>query len=281
NATMQQDPAQALAQFCKWANARYELEWTAESLPSTDPREIRKALIDAARTWDTEKIADRATRVLSDVGNDIDAVDGWLRETMNAAFTDSQREAYETDPAGSLAERLEMTLRVEVSQLEQWILLQILDSSWKEHLHQMDQLRESIGYRSFSQRDPKIEFKREGANLFEEMQETIRDKVTDLVFKARLQARPKQAPQSQEQQSAPPQQPKAASQVVEDPQQTEDRSAVAAAAAAASQGRSVRTGGPQKRKPSPVAASAAVVGRNEPCPCGSGKKYKKCCGAQG
>ena len=280
NATMQQDPAQALAQFCKWANARYELEWTAESLPSTDPNEIRKALIDSARTWDTEKIAERATRILSDVGSDIDAVDGWLRETTNAAFTDSQREAYENDPAGSLAERLEMTLRVEVSQLEQWILLQILDSSWKEHLHQMDQLRESIGYRSFSQRDPKIEFKREGANLFEEMQETIRDKVTDLVFKARLQARPKQAPQSQEQRPVSSQ-PKAASQVAENPQQTEDRSAVAAAAAAASQGRSVRTGGPQKRKPSPAAASAAVVGRNEPCPCGSGKKYKKCCGAQG
>jgi preprotein translocase subunit SecA len=194
---------------------------------------------------------------------------------MNAAFTEAQRAAFAGDPRGALAERIASTMRVEVSQLEQWILLQILDSSWKEHLHQMDQLRESIGYRSFSQRDPKIEFKREGANLFDEMLESIRDKVTDLVFKARLQARPRQAPQPKQQ----PETPKSPPPVAEDPQQTQDRTAVAAAAAAASEGRRVRTGGPKKSSPS--AASTAVVGRNEPCPCGSGKKYKKCCGARG
>jgi preprotein translocase subunit SecA len=279
NVGMQNDPAQAIAHFCQWVNARYELDWTPEALPSTDPREIRNILVEAARTWDTAKIAERAGRILSVVGSDIDAVDGWLQEKLNAAFTESQRKSYESDPAGTLTERIAMTLRIEVSQLEQWILLQILDSSWKEHLHQMDQLRESIGYRSFSQRDPKIEFKREGSNLFDEMQETIRDKVTDLVFKARLRAGPKPAPQSQQQQPTPDQQSKALPPVAEDPKQMQDRSAVAAAAAAASQGRSVQSG-PRKRKSSSAVASPAVVGRNEPCPCGSGKKYKKCHGAR-
>jgi preprotein translocase subunit SecA len=278
NATMQQDPAKALGQFCTWANSRYEVGWTTESLPSTDPQEIRRLLIEAARRWDAEKITERAGRILTEVGEDVDAVDGWLRENMNAAFTQSQRDDFAGDPRSVLARRIGDTMRVEVSQLEQWILLQILDASWKDHLHQMDQLRESIGYRSFSQRDPKIEFKREGATLFDEMLESIRDKVTDLVFKARLQARPRQAPQPQQ----PTETPKPPLPASEDTQQAQDRSAVAAAAAAASEGRRVRTGdAPSRpRKPSPAAAATAVVGRNEPCPCGSGKKYKKCCGSR-
>jgi len=276
NASMEQDPAEAISQFCRWANARYELDWSADSLPATDPREIRTLLIEAARTWDDDKIADRAGRILAEHGEDVDAIDAWARSTMNATLSVDERKQFAEDPRGLLIAWIKRVMRVEVSQLEQWILLQILDSSWKEHLHQMDQLRESIGYRSFSQRDPKIEFKREGSSLFEEMLESIRDKVTDLVFKARLQARPRQVAPSQTQpKPAAPQPPSP-----EDPQQIQDRTAVAAAAAAASEGRRVRTGGGQ-RMPSPAAASSAVVGRNEPCPCGSGKKYKKCCGSRG
>jgi len=276
NASMQQDPAEAIGQFCRWANARYELGWSADALPATDPREIRSLLIEAARTWDDDKVADRVARVLAEHGEDVEAVDAWAVSTMNATLSVEEREQFPDDPAGVLNAWIKRAMRVEVSQLEQWILLQILDAAWKEHLHQMDQLRESIGYRSFSQRDPKIEFKREGSNLFDEMLESIRDKVTDLVFKARLQARPKQQAAAQQQMPAAAQ---ASPPPAQDPQQAQDRTAVAAAAAAASEGRRVRTGGGQ-RKPSPAATTSAVVGRNEPCPCGSGKKYKKCCGSR-
>jgi len=90
-------------------------------------------------------------------------------------------------------------LRAELTQFERWVLLQIVDQAWKDHLHSMDQIRESIGFRSFSQKDPRIEFKREAGRLFEEMKQSIRDKVTDLVYKARLtpQVRPPQAPADQ------------------------------------------------------------------------------------
>jgi len=284
NASMQQDPAAAISQFCKWANSRYELEWTADSLPATDPKEIRRILVEEAQKWDEDRVRARAERIAAEVGSDAEAADAWLRENMGAAMLPVDKEGYSEDPAGTLTTMLARIMRVEVSQLEQWILLQILDSSWKEHLHQMDQLRESIGYRSFSQRDPRIEFKREGASLFEDMLVSIRDKVTDLVFKARLQARPRpvaqqpaEAAKPAEVQKAPPQQPAAPA----DPAAQEDRSAVAAAAAAASEGRSVRTGAPKRPKPAvPASAATGVVGRNEPCPCGSGKKYKKCCGAK-
>jgi len=281
NASMQQDPAKAIAQFCAWASGRYEVPWTADSLPATDPKEIRRLLIEEAERWDADRIRERARKVVDEVGGTAAAMDTWLRETMGAALTDDEKEAAEGDPVGVLEDRIARIMRAEVSQLEQWILLQIFDSSWKEHLHQMDQLRESIGYRSFSQRDPRIEFKREGAKLFEDMQVAVRDKVTALVFKARLQpqvrqARPQQAPASPP--ADAPQQTQHAQQPAPPaptPEQEADRSAVAAAAAAVNEGRST-----QRRARRVAPASAPVIGRNEPCPCGSGKKYKKCCGAK-
>ena len=285
NASMQQDPAKALSQFCMWAKSRYELDWTPETLPTTDPREIRTHLVEAARLWDTQKVLDRAERTVAEVGTDPDAIDTWLRETMGAALSDEDRMEIKADAIDGLANRIGRVMRSEVSHLEQWILLQILDGSWKEHLHQMDQLRESIGLRSFSQRDPRIEFKREGASLFEEMLVAIRDKVTDLVFKARLQAQVRPAqPAPSEQAQAPPesqQPPPAAAPRQPPPPRDENADAVAAAAKAASEGRRPTRRAPQQAsRPTPPAAGAAVVGRNEPCPCGSGKKFKKCCGAK-
>jgi preprotein translocase subunit SecA len=278
SASMQGDPAKAIAQFCMWAKSRYELDWTPDTLPTTDPREIRAKLVEEARTWDAAKIAERVTRVIAEVGDDVEAIDTWLRTSMSAALTVEEREEFAADPSGVLNNRIRSVMRVEVSQLEQWILLQILDSSWKEHLHQMDQLRESIGYRSFSQRDPRIEFKREGANLFDDMLVAIRDKVTDLVFKARLQPQVRQAQPTEQQSAQQPAKRAPKPQPTLTAEQEAERSAVAAVAKAASTGRRVTTG--ERKKPSPAAVATGVVGRNEPCPCGSGQKFKKCCGAK-
>jgi preprotein translocase subunit SecA len=141
------------------------------------------------------------------------------------------------------------------------IQLQILDSQWKAHLHTMDSLRESINLRGYAQRDPKIEYQREGFELFGEMEQRIDDSFAEFVFKfgyPRPDTRPKATarrvagrrggatPASQARSQAPAGSP------------------VASAAAAAAGAGAVATG---------------KVGRNHPCPCGSGKKYKKCCGA--
>jgi preprotein translocase subunit SecA len=138
--------------------------------------------------------------------------------------------------------------REELSMFEQMVLVQVLDATWKDHLHAMDQLRDSIGFRSFSQKDPRIEFKRESSRLYAEMELAARDRVTDLVFKGRLQlAMPRPtAPTPQSAQEAPSNQPPA----------------------------------PLPAAPRKPVDGAAIVGRNEPCPCGSGKKYGKCCGAR-
>ncbi|MEE2907857.1 MAG: SEC-C metal-binding domain-containing protein [Planctomycetota bacterium] len=296
-AMLQQDPAKALTQFCSWASSRYELDWTPESLPSGNPAEIREALLKEARTWDDQKRAQRVDRILAEA-HDVDTLDTWCREHLGASPTDDERTLAEEDLREAARAKLDSALRLEMLQFERWVLLQIVDGAWKDHLHSMDQLRESIGYRSFSQRDPRIEYKREGANLFEEMHGEIRDKVTDLIFKARLQpqVRPPQAPAGQQ---PPPggQQPPAGgrppAQQARPPQErTEAESAVAAAAAAVSVGSRQQqedldaaqsAGAPSgakgaSPKRAPVKAKV-TVGRNEPCPCGSGKKFKKCCGA--
>jgi preprotein translocase subunit SecA len=132
----------------------------------------------------------------------------------------------------------------------------------------MDQIRDAIGFRAFSQKDPRIEFKRESARVFNEMQETIRDRVTDIAFRGRLAA---QAPRAA---ARPPMSAQVAAQASQQggaqatlvPEAT-PRPAVAAPAA------------PAPSTQSPVdPSSISVVGRNEPCPCGSGLKYRQCHG---
>ena len=78
-------------------------------------------------------------------------------------------------------------LRTELSQLEQYILVQILDASWKDHLYAMDMLKGGIGLQAFAERDPRVAFKRDGMAFFKQFQATVRDKVTDLIFRVRVE----------------------------------------------------------------------------------------------
>ncbi len=285
-ATMQQNPQLALTNFCRWVRSRYELSWSPNALPSTNPAELKAILLEEAKKWDDSRIEERAHQAVR-VGTTPDKLNEWFREEMAAELTEEERERAEDDPKSVAEEKIRNVMRSEVTQFERWVLLQIIDQAWKDHLHAMDQVRESIGFRSFSQRDPRIEFKREGARLFEEMKESIRDKLTDLIFKVKL------TPQVRAPQQRPPQQPPAEGDGGAQQPQPERRPvqaaqpAVAAAAAAASAGtaqqqrdieqaeRAGTSATQTKRQP---VRTAPTVGRNEPCPCESGKKYKQCCG---
>ncbi|MEL7088322.1 MAG: hypothetical protein AAGL98_07750, partial [Planctomycetota bacterium] len=98
----------------------------------------------------------------------------------------------------------------ELQRLERFVLLQILDKTWKEHLYTMDQVKDAVGLRGYAEKDPKIEYKREGAAQFASMQRGVRDQVTDLIFRARLtpnvQLNNAYGDQQQAQQAAAPQQ---------------------------------------------------------------------------
>ena len=280
---MQQDPQHAVEQFCAWVKSKYELEWDPQSLPSTDPMELRKLLIAEAEKWDESRIAERADRALV-AGNSPEKLNEWFTANCNTQLTDEERERAGDDPKTVAEEKIASVLRAELTQFERWVLLQIVDQAWKDHLYAMDQVKEAIGFRSFSQRDPRIEFKREAAQLFENMQKSIREKVTDLIFKAKLSPAPPQRPSAPGQGARVPSGP--GGPVRRPPAQPAIAAAAAAATAAGTlaqrrdleaAGRAGSPGG-AVRKRQPARRSASAVGRNEPCPCGSGKKYKQCCG---
>jgi preprotein translocase subunit SecA len=137
-------------------------------------------------------------------------------------------------------------------QLETMIMLQVVDGQWKDHLYSMDHLKEGIGLRGYGQKDPLVEYKREAYDMFAAMIERIEEESLQYLFKIQLRpAEGEEVPAAKE----------------ERPRVKSKRSAI------------------KESLPSPVAASlrggsspARKIGRNEPCICGSGKKYKKCCG---
>ncbi|HBG76633.1 MAG TPA: hypothetical protein DDW86_06710 [Clostridiales bacterium] len=125
-------------------------------------------------------------------------------------------------------------------EVERVITLRVVDQKWMDHIDAMDQLRQGIGLRAYGQRDPVQEYKLEGYEMFEEMIRNIQEEVVTLLFHVRVQ-------------SNVPKREKVAEPI------------------SATHG--------ENRPKKPARTSNRKIGRNDPCPCGSGKKYKNCCGA--
>ncbi|MSR42220.1 MAG: preprotein translocase subunit SecA [Phycisphaerales bacterium] len=278
NSRMEADAGASLTSFCAFVNARYELGWDAKSLPSNDPQELRRLLV-ARATALTHVDADARADAMLAQQTDPVQLEAWLSEQCLVRLTEPERERLKKDARSFLISKMRDLKRIELTQFERWVLLQIVDEAWKNHLLGMDQVRDAIGFRAFSQKDPRIEFKRESARLFEEMQDTVRDRVSDVVFRGRFQVAPRAAPRS-----AP-----AASEV----EAAHDTAAMAESQAeveARHEARAQHEVAQRTALAASVASSASavaepvdpatisVVGRNEPCPCGSGLKYRQCHG---
>ncbi len=156
--------------------------------------------------------------------------------------------------------------------MEKAVLLQILDSSWMEHLRAMDHLRSSIGLQGYAQIDPKVEYKREGMRIFAEMWNAGADRVTDLIFRVEhfdpefldyLGSRYNKLDRAQTIHQQAGLAARRGTGLGGVRQQQE-------AAIAGSQQST-------EKKREPVRNIGKKVGRNDPCPCGSGKKFKACC----
>ncbi|MDD4796804.1 MAG: SEC-C metal-binding domain-containing protein, partial [Eubacteriales bacterium] len=134
----------------------------------------------------------------------------------------------------------------DATEIEKAVLLQVVDRHWMDHIDAMDELRGSVGLRAYGQKDPVMEYKFEGFEMFETMVNSIQEDTLNMMFHLSPK---RQAPQRAE---AP----------------TEIRAVHQNVTATGSGEAPVKT----------PARSDKVVGRNDPCPCGSGKKYKNCCG---
>jgi preprotein translocase subunit SecA len=283
-----------------WACQRFGVELDAESLRNMMRPEMESLLIGLAHQhYRGAKLADELDRRIDEAFGPAPA-DGkpapppgdaavvglanWARQELGVETTPTELVELGRDGArNKLLEALEVRFRPEMRELEKVLILQILDSSWMEHLRTMDHLRSSVGLRSYAQVDPKVEYKREGMKIFEQMWSGVGDKVTDLIFRMEhldpdflnyLGSRWKLDRARTIHESAPSGEPAGAPAGggAASPAGSRIRAQQEAAIAA-----SQKSG----HKPEPVRHTGKKVGRNDPCPCGSGKKFKNCCMRKG
>jgi preprotein translocase subunit SecA len=181
--------------------------------------------------WDIKGLSE----YMADIFQIRDVIDSASLENMSR---DDVRDTL-IEKAQAAYEKKEEELGSEtMRELERFIMLKVVDQKWMDHIDAMDQLREGIGLRAYGQRDPVIEYKIEGYDMFQEMIKNIQEDTLRYLFRVQVKA----APQMQQR----------------------------AYNVSYSHG-----GSEEKRQP---IRKEKKIGRNDPCPCGSGKKYKKCCG---
>ncbi len=267
-------------ELVEWAKKRFGIELSIDDLKTKQREEVRKMLLEFSRQNNVranEVAAEAQQRVDAlfaesgtsttlgqATGNNgkLDDLSTWLRESCACELdTDELAKLDYEEAQRRVSQAVEDRYRPEMRRMERSLLLQILDQAWKEHLLTMDHLRSSVGLRGYAQIDPKVEYKREGMKMFETMWSSVANMVTDLIFKmeqldegfvgstwVESEARHDDAPSTSD---------------------------IAQQQQAAIEGTDTQT------KIEPIRNRGEKVGRNQPCPCGSGKKYKQCCGKNG
>ena len=237
-----------------WANKKYDAGFSPEKIQNLKPRALQNQLLELSKSYNNGRLLLQLDEKIAQL--DTDQLISWANERFDASLTpesigdkDHCRER--------LSELGSEFLRSELSSLEKYVLLQVYDSTWKDHLFAMDHLKGSIWTRSFAEKDPKTEYKHEGFRMFNEMLETIEDRVTDIIFKVRLD-------------------PGARARSVWNVSRTA-HDEVGQFAMAERQRAAAQAPQPEQ-KIKQIKLDQPKVGRNDPCPCGSGKKFKKCCG---
>jgi preprotein translocase subunit SecA len=217
-----------------------------------------------AEQWDTDTLHEEVMRIF---GKDLPIGD-WAKEE---GIADAEMRERLNDAGKRLAAEKVANYGADVIRsVEKNLLLQMLDQVWKEHLLTLDHLRQGIGLRAYAQRDPLNEYKRESFNLFEEMLDTLRERLTQVLSHIELQTSP-----SEESLMIQRSQPEM-SETRDDPAfQQEGGNLDSGATSMATPIRSRKASSDMNPKD---ASTWGRVARNAPCPCESGKKYKHCHG---
>jgi len=205
--------------------------------------------------WDIAGLQDRLKNDFDlelDIQAWLDADDKLYEETLRERIVDSAVEVYKSKEA-TVGEQV-------LRNFEKSVMLQTLDNLWKEHLAAMDHLRQGIHLRGYAQKNPKQEYKRESFELFENLLETLKFDVVMILSKVRVQ--------QQEEVERMEEQRRAQAEEAARRQQFQHQTAE----------NQLADGEEQSDSQQPMVRETRKVGRNEPCPCGSGKKYKQCHG---
>ncbi len=272
--------------LAQWAQSRFETQFNLEAIENTSRSDLEKLLNERSEAYfKGDEVLDEVERRVADTFNGhehlspgepiqsekLQELIQWANLQFQAAL--DPQEMTEVEPDGlrnRLLQFYDSRFRPEFSQVERAILLEVLDQSWKEHLYYMDHLRSGIGLVGYAQKDPKVEYKREGMKAFERMWDRIGDQVTSAIFRVAETASREFVSSLWDVSSATHAPPEEADMVAE-------QRPVAPAGIPLEAPPPPEPGAPQQTI-DPIRNRLEKVGRNDPCPCGSGKKYKKCCG---
>ena len=217
-------------------------------------------------------VDDETTAAVATSGTDkLETLAGWMTNELEASAEAEKLSRMNSDQLRlALGGAVDDRFHPEMRRMERQILLNIVDDVWKNHLLTMDHLRSSVGLKGYAQLDPKVEYKREGMRLFDQMWDSVGEQVTGLIFRMEsfnqdfIRSTWVDAKTRHDQAQAVTSQGSTA---------TATKAATQTAAQQAAEASNQDT----DAKAEPIRNTGVKIGRNDPCPCGSGKKYKQCC----
>ncbi len=245
----------AAQEVVQWVRHKFNTELTIDEVQQNSFDTVRRRLLELSESYNNGMLDQEIEQQLAHC-NWTDAERSelvqWARDRFAVELVPDELSA--ENGREILYDRARQFMRSELTELERYVLLQIYDASWKDHLYAMDHLKGSIGLRGYAEKDPRMEYKKEGFRMFQDMLSGIRDKVTDIIFKAQLEGR---------------EELRSVWNISNTMHSEYSQFEAQQEAAQTPQG---------EQKPKTIKLEKPKVGRNDPCPCGSGKKYKKCCG---
>ncbi len=258
-----------------WARQRFEVDLTLDDLKNRQRDEIQAMLVEHSKAQQVKakaaltEVHQRVDELFSSLGSDetaavagggngvLSSLSDWLRQSLHYEVSPDDLAGLDRE---QLERKLEMVVedryRPEMRRMERELVLQILDAAWKDHLLAMDHLRSSVGLRGYAQVDPKVEYKREGMRTFELMWSSVAERVTDLIYRMEHVEASTASPWSE------------GAAIHEEAPSASD---------IAGQQQAAIDGMQTDKKLEPIRNREQRVRRNDPCPCGSGKKFKNCC----
>jgi len=256
--------AQALAE---WTSRKYGIPRRPEDFQNRDPRDIHQELVALNEDYLTNgKLDDEIEKAIR-TRSEEEAI-AWAKQRFGPAWNPLRFQNQSGDLSEKLRDQGREMLRYELSRLEQAVLLRIHDQCWKDHLLEMDHLKSAIMQRPMGgdQTHPQSQYAIEGREYFDQMWTRTRDRVTDVILKVRMGGGPGPGAIPEEMRRL----------------QTAHSDATGAGftSADADQRAAMRAQGVET-KTETIRREQPRVGRNDPCPCGSGKKYKHCHGRGG
>lgn len=261
--------------LARWANTRFRTEFVPEQFSELQSAQIYETLVAASKQFlsrrpDSEKVEARLNEILGQDSLETNLVSEqqmsellkWADTEHGLTLNDARlRKMNASQVRLELLQGLEQVFRPEMRQTERSVLLEFLDTAWKDHLYFMGHLKQGIGFVGYAQKDPRTEYKREGRRAFLAMWERIAEQVTQAVFRIEHES------------------PAFVGSLWRITATEHD---VAAPLPIESRVDTLQTNAPEAGEEgktiAPIVNDSPRVGRNDDCPCGSGKKYKKCCG---